>query len=80
MPKQEPLTPIAFQTGIELLGEIAQTEAVEKLKNFTPWTPQQGRQLWQVVPSWVKQKIRSFVNGSGGRADISPFQLDWGMT
>lgn len=80
MPKQEPLTPQALQSGVELLGEIAQTEAVEKLKNFTRWTPQQLRQLWQVVPSWVKEKIRSFVNGSGGRADTSPFQLDWGIT
>jgi hypothetical protein len=80
MPNQESLTPQALQSGVELLGEIAQTEAVEKLKNFSRWNPQQLRQLWQVVPNWVKQKIRSFVNGSGGRADTSPFQLDWGMT
>jgi hypothetical protein len=66
--KQEPLTPQALQTGVELLGEIAQTEAVEKLKNFTPWTPQQLRQLWQVVPNWVKQKIRSLIDSLQGRA------------
>jgi hypothetical protein len=76
MPKQEPLTPQALQTGIELLGEIAQTEAVEKLKNFTPWTPQQLRQLWQVVPSWVKQKIRSLIDSLQGRTSTLLPHLD----
>ncbi|OWY63788.1 hypothetical protein B7486_51035 [cyanobacterium TDX16] len=67
MPNQEPLTPQALQSGVELLGEIAQTEAVDKLKDFTPWTPQQLRQLWQVVPNWVKQKIRSLIDSLQGR-------------
>lgn len=67
MPKQELLTPQALQSGVELLSEIAQTEAVEKLKNFTRWTLQQLRQLWQVVPSWVKEKIRSLIDFLQGR-------------
>ncbi|OWY63592.1 hypothetical protein B7486_52245 [cyanobacterium TDX16] len=76
MPKQEPLTPQALQTGVELLGEIAQTEAVENLKNFTHWTPQQLRQLWQVVPSWVKEKIRSLIDSLQGRASTLLPHLD----
>lgn len=76
MPNQEPLTPQALQSGVELLGEIAQTEVVEKLKDFTPWTPQQLRQLWQVVPNWVKQKIRFLIDSLQGRASTLLPHLD----
>ena len=55
LPKKEvTLTPQDIQTGVKLLGAIAQTEAVEELEIFSTWTPLQKRQLWQVVPQWVK--------------------------
>lgn len=30
------------------------------------WTPHQKRQLWQLVPQWLKQKLRSLINGLRG--------------
>ena len=66
--KLETLSHQDLQTGVELLGAIASNDAVEELKHFTPWTPQQKRQLWQVVPNWVKQKIRSLIDSMQGRA------------
>lgn len=60
--KEVTLTPQALQTGVELLGVIAQTEAVEELEIFNTWTPQQKRQLWAVVPQWLKEKIRSLID------------------
>ena len=68
LPPSDSLTPEDLQTGVELLGAIASNDAVEELKHFTPWTPQQKRQLWQVVPNWVKQKIRSLIDSMQGRA------------
>ena len=75
-PKSEKLTPEDIQIGVEILGEIAQTEVLEKLKNFTSWTLLQKRQLWQVVPSWVKEKIRSLIDSLQGRASTLLPHLD----
>ncbi len=78
--KSETLSHQDLQTGVELLGAIAQTKAVEELKIFTRWTPQQKRQLCQVVPSWVKEKIRCLIDGLRENYGALPPQLDLGMT
>lgn len=70
------LTNQDLQTGVAILGAIASTEAVEELDIFDDWTPYQKRQLWQVVPQWVKQKLRSLINGLRGCDRTSQSQLN----
>ncbi|MGH2412279.1 MAG: hypothetical protein ACRDEA_00990, partial [Microcystaceae cyanobacterium] len=78
--KPEFLNPQEIQTGVELLGVIAKTEAIDKLERFNAWTPSQKRQLWQAVPQWVKEKIRQLRNGLRGHLIVSGSQLDLGLT
>jgi hypothetical protein len=74
------LTPQELQTGVEILSGVALTEAVKELERFKTWNGQQKRQLWAVVPSWVKEKIRSIINTLRGHPDTSGIQLDFGLT
>ncbi len=76
LPPSDSLTPKDIPSGVELLGAIASNDAVEELELFKTWTPQQKRQLWQVVPSWVKQKIRSLIDSLQGRASTLLPHLD----
>jgi hypothetical protein len=76
LPKPDALTPEDIPSGVERLGASAQTEAVEELKHFTRLTPQQKRQLWQAVPSWVKEKIRSLIDSLQGRTSTLLPHLD----
>ncbi len=77
----EILTPQDIQTGVALLDLIAKTEAVEELESFNNnWTPQQKRQLWQVVPQWLKEKIRQLIDRLRGHTGASGTQLDLGLT
>ena len=78
--KEEDLTPQALQTGVELLGVVALTEAVKELETFNTWTPQQKRQLWQFTPQWLKAKISSLINGLRENIGAFPPQLDQGLT
>jgi len=57
-------------------GQGVLTHVVDELKLFDAWTPQQKRQLWQVVPQWLKAKIRSFIDGLKGHADTLLPQSD----
>ncbi|MUL39560.1 hypothetical protein [Gloeocapsopsis dulcis] len=75
-PKEVKLTPQAPQTGVERLAKVAETQVVEELKLFDAWTPQQKRQLWQVVPQWLKAKIRSLINGFKEHTDTLKPQSD----
>lgn len=61
-----------LETGVTILGVIAQTEAVEELDIFDDWTQQQKRKLWQLVPQWLKAKIHSLIDGLRGCDRTSP--------
>jgi hypothetical protein len=74
------LTPQELQTGVEILSGVALTEAVEELERFKNWNLQQKRQLWQVVPQWVKEKIRSIIETLKEHPSTSRIQLDLGFT
>lgn len=65
------LTNQDLQTGVDILGVITQTEAVEELDIFDDWTQQQKRQLWQIVPQWLKAKIHSLIDGLRGCAMVA---------
>jgi hypothetical protein len=74
------LTPQELQTGVEILSGVALTEAVKELERFKTWNGQQKRQLWAVVPSWLKEKIRSIIDTLRGHPDPSGIQFDFGLT
>jgi hypothetical protein len=74
------LTPQNIQTGVKILSGVALTEAVEELEFFNIWSAQQKRQLWQFVPQWLKEKIRSIINSLKEHPGASVPPLDLGLT
>jgi hypothetical protein len=77
---EKKLTPQELQKGIEILSGVALTEAVEELEFFNILSAQQKRQLWQFVPQWLKEKIRSIIDTLRGHPAPSGTQLDLGFT